>query len=271
MKAIISTTLDDKYLFFLPIVNWCWNQLGVEVICFRPFVDSRYGSNIFKKEYLALEYGEIFSGKNISPEFYCPEHKGATYSQVSRLYAAALNYFPHDEVLITSDIDMAVLKVPPYVESDIAPITIFGTDLVPTGQYPMCYASAKANDWKRIMKIGDKTFQECLDEQLAHEEMENMRGNLWCRDQELLFKHAYMDVYPVPRARPGTQFASNRYDRDDSFLLDRLSPDTIDYHLPRPGYEENNFNQILTVLKYHYPNENFDWMVEYRNQYIQLL
>jgi hypothetical protein len=74
-----------------------------------------------------------------------------------------------------------------------------------------------------------------------------------------------------PRAKLPERFATNRLDRDDAYLLERLNPDIIDYHLPRPGYEENNFNQIMTVLKYHYPNDNFDWLIEYREQYIKLL
>ena len=36
MKAIISSTYDDNYFFFLPIATWAWNKLGVDVICFMP-------------------------------------------------------------------------------------------------------------------------------------------------------------------------------------------------------------------------------------------
>ena len=36
MRAVISTTHDPKYSFFLPIVSYCWHKLGVKVICFTP-------------------------------------------------------------------------------------------------------------------------------------------------------------------------------------------------------------------------------------------
>ena len=36
MKAILSSTYDDKYLWNLPLVTWCWNKLGIDVICFLP-------------------------------------------------------------------------------------------------------------------------------------------------------------------------------------------------------------------------------------------
>lgn len=270
MKAVISSTYDDLYLFFLPITTWCWNKLGVDVICFLPKKEK-------DNKFLLVNETMIRkcpSDNNWLAYFDAPENKQATYSQCSRLYAAAIDHLPEDEVLITSDIDMGIFQLPPYAEEQspkIAPITIFGTDLVPEGQFPMCYASAMVKDWRKIMRINGKKFQECLDEQLAHEEMENMRGNLWSRDQELLFKYAWMDVFPVNRAREGTQFAALRYDRDDSFLLERLSPDTIDFHMPRPGYEDKAFEIILTVLKYHYPNDDFQWLIDYKNQYQQLV
>jgi hypothetical protein len=272
MKAIISTTYDDKYLFCLPIVVWCWNKLGVDVICFMPMIIERswQGNNELAKSELVNKTIADAGLSVVKQHFYAPQHKEATYAQCSRLYAGALD-LPEDEVLVTSDVDMAVFQIPPYRDTELAGITIFGADLVPLGQFPMCYASGKVSAWRRAMRMGDKTPQQCLDEQLAHEEMENMRGNLWCRDQELLFKYAATDSILVKRAREGTQFASHRYDRDDAYLLDRLSLDTIDYHLPRPGYEENNFNQILTVLKYHYPLDDFGWLIHYRNEYLKLL
>lgn len=34
MKAIISTTYSDQYLWYLPLTVWAWNKLGVDVVCF---------------------------------------------------------------------------------------------------------------------------------------------------------------------------------------------------------------------------------------------
>jgi hypothetical protein len=267
MKAIVSTTHDDRYLFFLPIITWCWNKLGVDVICFLPTPDSEIFHSGEKMNLI-----QSTPPKFTFHPFKAPRHKQATYAQCSRLYAAALD-LPEGEVLITSDIDMAVFKVPPYYKDVFigTAITIFGADLVPEGQYPMCYASATARDWRRIMRIVGKDVQECLDEQLAHEEMENMRGNLWCRDQELLFKHARNNIVSISRARPGTQFASNRVDRDDSFWRDRLNHDVIDAHLWRPGYEDENFEKIIELIQFFYPHDDLTWMREYQKQYKALL
>jgi hypothetical protein len=160
---------------------------------------------------------------------------------------------------------MVVLKKPEYNSGFL----IFGYDLVPVGQYPMCYISASVKNWRGL--IGrEKTYQQHLDDLLGNIEADHFRGNYWGKDQETAYQliNPHKELFVEKnRARGNTQFADKRYDRDDSFLLERLDPDTFDYHLPRPGNEENNFNQILTVLKYHYPSDNFDWMIEYRNKF----
>ena len=163
-------------------------------------------------------------------------------------------YLPEDEVLITSDVDMAVFQIPANVSGTFS---VYGYDLVPEGQMPMCYLTASVKQWRETFGLDGKSYQQCLDEILGHEEMENMRGNLWSRDQEIAYDKITnrFSHTAIKRARPGTQFAENRYDRDDAFILDRLSPDTIDFHMPRPGYEPQNFEIIMKILKYHYPND----------------
>lgn len=268
MKAIISSTYNDTYLFFLPIVTFCWNKLGVDVICFMP-VGKPQKRNLIHKLVL-LE--EVRSKNNLNfcvYSFDCPEHKEATYAQCSRLYAAALD-LPEDEILITSDIDMGLFRIPPYYQGKM---TITGVDLVPEGQIPMCYISGSVKEWRRAFEIDGRSVQAYLDDLLGDIDSITMRGDYWSKDQEEAYNRIVCDIRPieVPRARLGTQFASDRLDRDDAFLLDRLSPDILDYHMPRPGYEEINFNQILTVLKYFYPSDDFQWLIDYKNAYASLL
>lgn len=198
--------------------------------------------------------------------FNAPEHKEATYAQCSRLYAACLD-LPEDEILITGDVDMAMFQIPPYIDK----ITIFGNDLVPEGQFPMCYASGTVKEWKSVFNLHGKTYQQCLDELLGAIECDHFRGNYWGKDQQTLWENTKENTTLINRARPGTQFANSRYDRDDAYILERLNPDTIDYHMNRPGYEPQNFEIILTILKYHYPNDDFTWLVDYTNEYKKLL
>jgi hypothetical protein len=202
--------------------------------------------------------------------FDAPKNKEATYAQCSRLYAGGLD-LPQDEILITSDIDMGVFKIPEMADGGFS---VVGVDLVPDKQYPICFISAKKYLWQFIMNRGDYTYQDCLDNLLGDIECESFKGNYWGKDQETVHLHistSPIEVHKFNRSNGQNQFATKRYDRDDSYILDRLNHDTIDFHMNRPGFEENNFNIILTILKYHYPQEDFTWLINYTNEYKKLL
>ena len=272
MKAIISTTYDDKYLWYLPLTTWLWNKLGVGVICFAPkyiyFEEGQEGLDVAKRISLVEETLNKNNLKCTLHKFDAPEHKEATYAQCSRLYGACLDLL-EDEVLITGDIDMAMLKIPEYTSGAF---NIIGSDLTPPKQYPICYLMATVKEWRDAFGLNGKPYQECLDELLSGIESEHFRGNYWCKDQDEAHNRiSKVTRLEISRAREGTQFASKRYDRDDAYILDRLSPDTIDFHLLRPGYEDKNFQIILTILQYHYPQEDFGWLIAYNEEYKKLL
>jgi hypothetical protein len=185
------------------------------------------------------------------------------------LYAACLD-LPEDEVLITSDVDMLMFRLPEMIEGGFS---IFGSDLVPPKQYPMCYISAKVKDWRNAFGLHGKSYQECLDELMKDRDSVSMRSDFWALDQEIAYNKVNLtqEINYISRTNGQTPFATLRLDRDDSFILDRLSPDIYDYHAHRPGYEDGNFEKILSVLKYFYPTENFDWLVNYKNSFVNLL
>lgn len=264
MKAIISTTYSDTYLYFLPITTWCWNRLNVDVICFIPFPEWEDTEKMLLISNTMGNNGMGFSGHYFSAS----EHKEATYAQCSRLYGACLD-LPENEILITGDIDMAMFKVPEYTSGAF---NIFGSDLTPPKQFPICYLMATVKEWRSAFDLNGKSYQECLDGLLGSIEAESFRGNYWCKDQE----EAYNKISKVSRiekvrAKEGTQFATKRVDRDDLHYMDRLDKDIIDAHLWRPGYTEENFPKILELLQYFYPEDDFNWLKKYTEEYIKLL
>jgi hypothetical protein len=267
MKAVVSLTNDPVYSFFLPLIAWCWNKLDVDVICFVP-------ASVTEATKFAMdEMNFNRNNRNLSYGFICPKHKEATYAQCSRLYAAALD-LPKHEILITSDADMALFNIPKHMGGFMA---IFGHDLVPPKQVPICYISGAVDEWRKRFKIMGRTYQECLDDLLGNIEADHFRGNYWAKDQEEAYNNLLGGHWPsnyahlLPRAKPGTQFASHRVDRDDINWRSYCGPDLIDAHLWRPGYEESNFNNIMELLQTQYPNDDFDWVRNYRNEYIKLL
>lgn len=280
MKAIISSTYDDKYLYFIPIVTWCWNKLGVDVICFMPSGQGTVKKNgsILKgvypdenKKICLINETIIKNNGNITiHSFSCPEHKEATYAQCSRLYGACLD-LPEDEVLITSDVDMAVFGN--YLKQFDGNIQLFGADLLEGEKmYPMCYCSATVKQWRTIMNINGGSYQYKLDSLLGQIEADHFRGNYWCADQENLFNAinaSDIQITKHNRAKLPERFATRRLDREDSYLMEREVEDIIDFHLPRPGCD--HFEKIITILEKIYPNDGFDWLRDYNLAYKQLL
>lgn len=267
IKAVIGCTGDEKYCWYIPIVIWAWNKFGIGVILFLP-----ESSKTNPKIHLCLSYIDNKDDVNKVCYFDMPNHKEATASQCVRLYASALD-LPEDETLIISDIDMIVLNTEYFLPTSDGIIDIYGADLVPPNQYPICYGIANVMTWRKL--IGEGTPQQHLDRLLGHIECDNMRGNYWSTDQENLYNLIHsndeVDYRLFNRARQGTTFADHRLDRDDSFILERLSPDIVDYHMNRPGYEPHNFQIIMEVLKYYFPHDDFAWLVEYNEKFKQLL
>lgn len=265
--AVISTTYDSKYLWYLPLVTWVWNKMGYNVICFMPPPE-----NSAPDKYL---YREFLKSEKLSCRieyFTCSKNKEATYAQCSRLYAAALD-LPEDDVLVVSDADMFVFNPSYFHEPVKGLIDVYGADLVPPKQYPMCYLVGQVGTWRTL--IGEGTVQEHLDRLLGDINSLSMRGDYWSKDQEtiynLLQQNDEVDYRLFNRAKPGTQFATNRLDRDDAYILERLSPDIVDYHANRPGYEPHNFQTIMAILNYYFPHDDLSWIEEYNEKFKQLL
>lgn len=293
MTAIISSTYDSKYFFFIPIVSWCWRKLGCNIICFLPQVIP-YMDEFGNEDKENKHYKHVLGMVNMCSKFgvrfeyfIAPNDKEATYAQCSRLMAASLD-LPEDEVLITSDVDMAVFKIPDYDNEFNTSFSIFGADLVPPQQYPICYLIAKVRDWRKafqlqygamsekmdsIATIERYTYQEKLDQLLGHIQAEHFRGNYWGKDQEEAYLRIVVESFicTIKRTNGQNQFATKRYDRDDAYILDRLNPDTVDFHMNRPGFEDANFGIIMKVLNYHFPNDDLQWIRDYQTEYKKLL
>jgi hypothetical protein len=127
--------------------------------------------------------------------------------------------------------------------------------------------------WRHAMNIGDKTYQQCLDESVGVIECTNFRGNQWSLDQSIAYSHlnGYGEPRKHSRAKMPERFATHRIDRDDMFWEERLNWDIVDYHCHRPGYTDENFAKILKVIKYFLPHDDLTWMTDYQKAYKALL
>jgi len=265
MRAIISCTNEPMYSYFLPLVAYCWNKMGVGVIAFVP-------DKCNKPTFFAMQTMNFNrENKNLSFGIKANDNKAATYSQLSRLMAWGIEDIDDDEIIYTSDCDMLNFQVPPHDEN--FDFTVWGNDLTPSTQYPVCYVGAKKKVWEQFFKVSDNGYQGALDYHLGSIECEGMRGNYWCFEQELIFNTLQnANCKLIPRSNGQNQFALNRVDRTDLHYKDRWDRfNLIDAHLWRPGYSEESFPKILELMQFMYPQEDFTWLINYTNEYKKLL
>jgi hypothetical protein len=273
MKAILSTTMDDIYLFSLPFAVYSWSLVGAGSVIFRTKPKTVHEEN---KRILVFRTIEKVAKGVASIHHYidAPNGAEATYMQCSRLFASAdlYTFIDEDEILITADADMCVFDrgfwEMPLRDNEIQ---VIGDDLVDAGQLPMCYIKGRKKDWAKFMHVYGKTPQQCLDELLGGITVENMRGNYWCKDQETAYEH--MILWPGRKSgmkrTAGSPFATRRADRDG--WPEIIPGDILDAHLPRPGWTEENFSKIANLFYTLYPKLDIGWMFDYVEQYRKLL
>jgi hypothetical protein len=259
MIAVLSATEHDFYAMPLPLAVYSWRKLGVNCIVFVPSGDN-------PKIELAKKYCPTASFF----DFKCEEKRIPTYSQVSRLFAAAIPILHYDETLITADSDICVFDGLMHLINQMEPVEIIGADLTPNDQYPMCFVKMSVHLWKYVLGI-DKTYQEHLAELIDPIQGLNIRGEQWCFDQWYIKKRiSESGIEPnlVNRSNGQNQFATRRADRDGwHFNHDGL----VDAHLPRPLTDEDNMNKVIELFKVKYPTDDLNWIREYAAEYRKLL
>ena len=261
MIAVLSATEHDFYAMPLPFVVYSWAHIGVPCIVFVPKGDNP-----------KLELAKKYCGAYASFfEFECEEKRIPTFSQVSRLFGAAVTELVEDnDVLVTGDSDLCVFS-DYYKRLKDGNIHVVGSDLTQSDQYPMCFISMPVHEWVSVMGIY-KSYQEHIAELINPIEGLNIRGEQWCYDQWFIKKkldESGKDIVFHFRSNGQNQFALNRADRDS---WQNFNPDDIiDAHLPRPLTDEANMNKVYELFKIKYPNDNLDWMWEYYHAYKQLL
>lgn len=262
MISVLSATENDFYAMPLPITVYSWYKLGIKSIVFIPKGDNP-----------KLELAKKYCGTMATFfEFDCEEKRIPTYSQVIRLFGAAIPILNANEQLITGDSDLCVFDGLTDLLNDMEYMEVVGADLTPSDQYPMCFIKMTVSQWRNILGI-NKTYQEHVAELIDPIEGLNIRGEQWCYDQWFIRKKIAesgleFDVNFINRSNGQNQFATRRADRDGWFFnTDNL----VDAHLPRPLTEEDNFNKVYELFRIKYPNDNLQWMIDFRNEYLKLL
>lgn len=267
MKKYIVLSVNDnpEYLFYIPLTMWAWKKFGWEPILLHTGRRNRIIAEAF-----AVKHTRVSSIYPVNVDGYESE----TVAQISRLYAAKV--IDEESYLMTGDIDMIPLS--DYWKFNENEITVWGHDLTSYQHYPICYIGMSSARWYEIMGLSGLHFSGLIKRDL--DSMPNAKSEdsvkRWVVDQDLITDRLNATQFPITKVHRGTYqngYPVGRVDRS-AWTLDH--PVLIDCHMPRglfgsgpsSGFNRNNLMQLLHKV---WPNEDFNWLIEYTNKFKQLI
>lgn len=195
-------------------------------------------------------------------------YRSDTITQASRLYAACYV----EGYLMTGDIDLIPLSDYWYAEPNEK--TVWGHDLTGYGHYPICFVGMEAYHWREVMRLNSNDLTQLMKRDLvanpnAHEDAQWEKR--WFHDQDLITQRL-KPYHPtiVKRGQYANGYAYGRVDRG-SWSLDHKQ--FIDAHLPQQVYHkgrEKYFEDMMTLLHFIWPKEDFGWFYDYHMEFKRL-
>lgn len=265
--AVISTNENDDYLFYVPLVCYCWNKLSIGVfVMFNVSKDEKSQAKKNLVENLPqLDYDNTF--------YDIPKITGMRQemvTQCSRLYVVDLTHY--NCLFITSDSDLIPLSK--YWQPDENEFTAYGRDLSDR-HYPICFLSANRKKWTELMNLTGNFKADMERDLLPRQDVHSDKfEDYWQVDQNLVAeKLSNFKLTSIERGiNSVTGYPTGRIDRS-SWKKSLEQPERIDAHLFRKGYEQENWDKIMNlVIECFNPTEyELNWLNNYRNEYLKLL
>lgn len=284
-RVIVSSSADNIYGFFVPILGRLWRDLIGYKPLFILFKDedewTRSPDTAFILKMLKDDGHEIIFIKPVDG------YRTSTVMQLSRVLAAAVPSIKDEDYLLTTDADMLPLNRTYFYQQDPNyRFHIFSADAYtdiasgrPAPKYPMCYLGAKAQDWKSVMNITTNDIDA--------EAKRALEGRLdtWHNDEDYfiscLHRHPSFhrgrlektkDHYSIGscelfiRRWDGSGRAFKRFDRAAWSYENKQ--DAIDAHFFRPGYTERGF--LLKLISTFHPS-SLEWVTNYVDTFSKLV
>jgi hypothetical protein len=154
-----------------------------------------------------------------------------------------------------------------FLKRDFDKVNVFGHDLTNYAEIPMCYVGMKISIWKKIM--GENGIENDLLKYASHSSKEWLQA--WGCDQQILTSKlkifGFDNINFIPRGRD----INNQYlplGRWDRFNWQKPSHQIHDVHLMRDPLNKQNFNKILEMCKFIYPEQSWNWLTDYRTEFL---
>ena len=281
-KVILSCTMNDTYLFFLPIVSLVWQRkMGFCPLIFLVGTAEEWlGQPRYR--YALEEASKMGAAIHFVPsdrEFY----EDKTISQCVRLYAFLLSEseggFSANTYMLLSDADMLLLNRG-WINTRASQVDLFFANAYGGEKYPLNYVGMTVEVWKKVMCLphGD-LVKELMVElknglgRVAHQYKQTESSTkAWYYDENL-----FTARIRAWEGHPGQCHMVNREGCPPNDRIDRANwnftgsiEGKVDAHLVRPGYENDNWQKIHPVLHCILDDEEFGWACRFRDIYVRL-
>jgi hypothetical protein len=262
-KVILSTDLNEEYLFFTPITAFCWNYFG-----FTPIIYIIINDKI-KSRNLGLVI-KILNTLKINCKIFIVQNnsnfKDCTIAQTIRLFGWENEN--ENDYIVLGDIDMIPLNS--FLNRDFDKLNVFGYDLTDRTQIPMCYVGMKKKFWENVIHSEkDKSEYEnvliSLSKISSNSNSDDFEKYWYC-DQIILTdsikSFGENNFNFIDRGKMNNGYAVKRVDRGN-WNWDK-NEEYMDSHLLRNP--QKNFSQIYDLID-NYFKKDCSWMKEYYSEF----
>lgn len=273
-KIILSVNSNPAYLYYLPLTVWSWLKIGWQPIVY--FYDDQPNHQLLSLVNLTSRGSQIIALQKVDG------YRSDTITQMSRLYGAI--YAEPDDMVMLGDIDM--LGLSDYWNPSKENITIYGHDLTNYTELPICYVCMTREKWVETICITSQDIEGHIKRDL--DKMPDAKSSdfykYWSCDQKLLTERVnavnFNKVF-VDRGRHSNGMAIDRVDRG-VWSLDHANPK--DAHLHRDLYKafqspthqhfelyQKKWREHMDLLHRVWPEENWDWLIDYTKKFAELV
>lgn len=239
--SILSCDNNPDYYSLLPLTCHSWARLG-----YTPVV--LYVGSLPEGVKAACKQAEFYYVAPVAGV------KDSTVAQISRLFASAFMWCTDNDILITGDADMLVMK-------DIFThdgLISYGFDLTGKSDLPICYIKTTVAKWRELMKPSDN-----FKDDIPRKAYSQVWEDYWDTDQKLLTQRAreygFDKITFVDRGLAGP-ISANRWDR---YCWDKKPDDIIDVHMLRGPA---NWERLIDMAKTLWPDDNWEWMRDFKKE-----
>ena len=236
-KAIVTSTENNKYLDFWPVVKKSWERLEVEPVLY--IISDK------TNEHSDAKY------------FHIPEVNPVFVSQTLRLLAPSLH---KDDICIISDMDMIPLSKDYFVNKlknyEDDKFVIFRSGATSEDMLPICWNAAKGSTWSKIFKVNNITEIIQVLTSWYPKSYEPFKDN-WYLDQFILKKS--IDNFELDNKSKVIRLTDeilnfkrlNRSNYRSDLKLFKQSPNLfVDFHMPRPyKLHKKSINKVLKIIE----------------------